>query len=195
MWTGFISLFKGTYENEHYSNTCADSLESTFWIWIHTEISQLLYCFLLRTLSNLVQVIFQYRRLNHCRLLLVASHFSGRAKPLGNCLVQGFLSVRSLGGQMLVCHLFLELTSHGNLQEQQGQAGTAQVLPCSPLNSPWAKPMMVRGDLGKTHIREHTNGYTAWMATKHWPNPSLCRLFWGIYAILKPQLISRWCRR
>lgn len=170
VWIWFTSLFKRTQEYEHYSNTCADSLESTFWIWIHTEISQFLCCFLLRAVSIIVQVdIFQYRRLNHCRLLLVASHFSGSAKPLGNCLVQGFPSMKSLGGQILVCHLFPELISHGNLREQQGKDGDGWILLCSPLKSPWAQPRMVRGGLGKTHIRDLTNGYTERMVTK--PKP------------------------
>lgn len=106
MWTEFIILFQETHEYEHYSNTCADSLESTFWNWIHTEISQLLCSFLLRTVSIVVQIyIFQYGRLNYCHLLLVASHFSSRAKLLGIHQVQSFLSMKPLHGQILLCHL------------------------------------------------------------------------------------------
>lgn len=107
MWTEFMPLFRETQEYEHYSDTCADSLESIFWNWIHTEISQLLCSFLLRAVSIVVQIyIFQYRRLNFCHLLLVASHSSGSAKPLGIHLVQSFLSVKSLHSQILLCHLF-----------------------------------------------------------------------------------------
>lgn len=107
MWTEFNPLFKETHEYEHYSNTCADSLESTFWNWIHTEISRFLCGFLLRDVSIVVQIdFFQYRRLNYCHLLLVASHFSEGAKPLGIHLVQSFLSMKSLHGQIQLCHLF-----------------------------------------------------------------------------------------
>lgn len=107
MWTEFKPPFQETEGNEHYSNTCADSLESTLWNWIHTEICQLLCSFLLRAVPIVVQIdIFQYRRLNYCHLLLLALHCSGRAKPLGIHLVQIFLSMKPLHGQILLCHLF-----------------------------------------------------------------------------------------
>lgn len=125
----------------------------TYFELIHTEISQLLCCFLFRAVSNIVQDdIFQYRRLNHCHLLLVVSNFSGRAKCLGNYLMQGFLSIKSLSGEMLVCLLFPELILHRNLQEQQGKGGTAWIFPCFPLKSPWAQSRMVRRGKNKMKV-------------------------------------------
>jgi len=59
---------------------------------------------------------------------------------------------------MLACHPFAELISHGILQEQQAKCETALILPYSPPKCPWAQPGMVRRDLGKTHIMDHTNG-------------------------------------
>lgn len=109
------------------------------------------FCAVLGAVSIIVQVdIFQYRRLNHCCLLLVASHFSDRAKPLGNYLMQGFLSMKSL---VVRCWFVTHSQSWShmkicrNSKERVGLLGYCRVVPSDlPGHSlgwwegAWAKP-------------------------------------------------------